>query len=165
MPNTSIFQTLLVTWQPLQAEGGDNHGSPAFFRGLAEICKNHDISLMMDEVLHHYHHQHHPPHHPDHPYHPHPPDHSGANRGWSHREDVVPRALRHRGRRRLLLQEDGVRRCVPQHGAQVLPGSSFRNWNYFKPSWIYLQAPTSWQNPEHLGWRSTQNHHSWTGRK
>ena len=54
MSNRSIFETLLATWQPLQAEGGDNHGSPAFFRGLAEICKNHDISLMMDEVLHHY---------------------------------------------------------------------------------------------------------------
>lgn len=39
-----------VISEPIQAEGGDNHGSPAFFRGLAEICKNHDISLMMDEV-------------------------------------------------------------------------------------------------------------------
>ena len=39
-----------VISEPIQAEGGDNHGSPAFFRGLADICKKHDISLMMDEV-------------------------------------------------------------------------------------------------------------------
>merc|ERR1712212_1410235 len=39
-----------VISEPIQAEGGDNHGSPAFFRGLADICKRHDISLMMDEV-------------------------------------------------------------------------------------------------------------------
>lgn len=39
-----------VISEPIQAEGGDNHGSPEFFRGLAAICKEHDISLMMDEV-------------------------------------------------------------------------------------------------------------------
>jgi len=39
-----------VISEPIQAEGGDNHASPAFFRGLAAICKQHDISLMMDEV-------------------------------------------------------------------------------------------------------------------
>lgn len=39
-----------VISEPIQAEGGDNHASPAFFRGLANICKQHDISLMMDEV-------------------------------------------------------------------------------------------------------------------
>merc|ERR1719222_1819277 len=32
-----------VISEPIQAEGGDNHGSPAFFRGLADICKRHDI--------------------------------------------------------------------------------------------------------------------------
>jgi len=39
-----------VITEPIQAEGGDNHASPAFFKALAEICKKHDISLMMDEV-------------------------------------------------------------------------------------------------------------------
>jgi 4-aminobutyrate aminotransferase/(S)-3-amino-2-methylpropionate transaminase len=39
-----------VITEPIQAEGGDNHSSPAFFRGLADICRKHDISLMMDEV-------------------------------------------------------------------------------------------------------------------
>ena len=36
--------------EPIQSEGGDNHGSPAFFQGLAAIGKKYDISLMMDEV-------------------------------------------------------------------------------------------------------------------
>ena len=36
--------------EPIQSEGGDNHGSPHFFQGLAAICKKYDISLMMDEV-------------------------------------------------------------------------------------------------------------------
>jgi len=39
-----------VISEPIQAEGGDNHASPAFFQGLAKICKKNDISLMMDEV-------------------------------------------------------------------------------------------------------------------
>merc|ERR1711970_13694 len=36
--------------EPIQAEGGDNHGSDSFFQGVAAICKKNDISLMMDEV-------------------------------------------------------------------------------------------------------------------
>jgi len=36
--------------EPIQAEGGDNHGSPEFFRGIKEICTRRGISLMMDEV-------------------------------------------------------------------------------------------------------------------
>ena len=28
-----------VIVEPIQAEGGDNHASPAFFRGVQEICK------------------------------------------------------------------------------------------------------------------------------
>ena len=39
-----------VISEPIQAEGGDNHASAEFFRGLAEICARRDISLMMDEV-------------------------------------------------------------------------------------------------------------------
>jgi len=36
--------------EPIQSEGGDNHGSAYFFQGLKKICQKHDISLMMDEV-------------------------------------------------------------------------------------------------------------------
>ena len=36
--------------EPIQSEGGDNHGSSKFFQGLAAIGKKYDISLMMDEV-------------------------------------------------------------------------------------------------------------------
>merc|ERR1712002_196748 len=36
--------------EPIQAEGGDNHGSAYFFQGLEKIAKKWDISLMMDEV-------------------------------------------------------------------------------------------------------------------
>lgn len=32
------------------AEGGDNHASPAFFRGLQEITKKHNVSFIVDEV-------------------------------------------------------------------------------------------------------------------
>merc|ERR1712080_120151 len=39
-----------VICEPIQAEGGDNHASPAFFQALREICNKYDISLMMDEV-------------------------------------------------------------------------------------------------------------------
>merc|ERR1712128_318214 len=39
-----------VISEPIQAEGGDNHASDSFFRGVAAICKKNDISLMMDEV-------------------------------------------------------------------------------------------------------------------
>jgi len=36
--------------EPIQAEGGDNHASAAFFQGLEEIARRRDVSLMMDEV-------------------------------------------------------------------------------------------------------------------
>jgi len=36
--------------EPIQAEGGDNHGSPEFFQGLEKIARKWDVSLMMDEV-------------------------------------------------------------------------------------------------------------------
>ncbi|KAK7534010.1 aminotransferase class-III-domain-containing protein [Phyllosticta citribraziliensis] len=36
--------------EPVQSEGGDNHASPAFFRGLREITKKHDILMIVDEV-------------------------------------------------------------------------------------------------------------------
>jgi len=39
-----------VVVEPVQSEGGDNHASPAFFRGLREITRKHDILLIVDEV-------------------------------------------------------------------------------------------------------------------
>lgn len=39
-----------VLVEPIQAEGGDNHGSPAFFRGLREVTKKHGVVFIVDEV-------------------------------------------------------------------------------------------------------------------
>jgi 4-aminobutyrate aminotransferase/(S)-3-amino-2-methylpropionate transaminase len=36
--------------EPIQSEGGDNHASPAFFNGLREITRKHDILMIVDEV-------------------------------------------------------------------------------------------------------------------
>ncbi|KAK0673961.1 putative 4-aminobutyrate aminotransferase [Cercophora samala] len=39
-----------VVVEPIQSEGGDNHASPAFFRGLREITKKNNVLLIVDEV-------------------------------------------------------------------------------------------------------------------
>lgn len=39
-----------VVVEPIQSEGGDNHASPAFFRGLREITRRHNVLLIVDEV-------------------------------------------------------------------------------------------------------------------
>lgn len=39
-----------VIIEPIQSEGGDNHASPSFFRGLREITSRHNILLIVDEV-------------------------------------------------------------------------------------------------------------------
>lgn len=39
-----------VVVEPIQSEGGDNHASPAFFQGLRDITKKHDILFIVDEV-------------------------------------------------------------------------------------------------------------------
>ncbi|KAF9312551.1 hypothetical protein BG003_006168 [Podila horticola] len=36
--------------EPIQSEGGDNHASPAFFQGLRDLTKKHDILMIVDEV-------------------------------------------------------------------------------------------------------------------
>uniref|UniRef100_F1L311 (S)-3-amino-2-methylpropionate transaminase n=1 Tax=Ascaris suum TaxID=6253 RepID=F1L311_ASCSU len=36
--------------EPIQSEGGDHHGSPAFFQGLRDITKKHGIVFIVDEV-------------------------------------------------------------------------------------------------------------------
>ncbi|EOA86054.1 uncharacterized protein SETTUDRAFT_169421 [Exserohilum turcica Et28A] len=39
-----------VVVEPVQSEGGDNHATPFFFRGLRAITKKHDVLLIVDEV-------------------------------------------------------------------------------------------------------------------
>lgn len=39
-----------VIIEPIQAEGGDHHGSANFFRGLRKICTQHNIGMICDEV-------------------------------------------------------------------------------------------------------------------
>jgi 4-aminobutyrate aminotransferase/(S)-3-amino-2-methylpropionate transaminase len=39
-----------VVVEPIQSEGGDNHASPAFFQGLREVTRKHDVLLIVDEV-------------------------------------------------------------------------------------------------------------------
>lgn len=36
--------------EPIQAEGGDHHGSPDFFKGLRKICTQHNVAFICDEV-------------------------------------------------------------------------------------------------------------------
>ena len=36
--------------EPIQSEGGDNHASPAFFRGLREITRRNNVLMIVDEV-------------------------------------------------------------------------------------------------------------------
>eukprot|EP00922_Rhytidocystis_sp_ex-Travisia-forbesii_P065390 GHVS01097167.1.p1 GENE.GHVS01097167.1~~GHVS01097167.1.p1 ORF type:complete len:502 (+),score=55.68 GHVS01097167.1:153-1658(+) len=36
--------------EPIQAEGGDNHASPGFFRSLRDIAKKHLVTFIVDEV-------------------------------------------------------------------------------------------------------------------
>jgi 4-aminobutyrate aminotransferase/(S)-3-amino-2-methylpropionate transaminase len=39
-----------VVVEPVQSEGGDNHATPFFFRGLQDLTKKHDILFIVDEV-------------------------------------------------------------------------------------------------------------------
>jgi 4-aminobutyrate aminotransferase / (S)-3-amino-2-methylpropionate transaminase len=39
-----------VIVEPIQSEGGDNHASPSFFRGLRDITKQLGVLLIADEV-------------------------------------------------------------------------------------------------------------------
>lgn len=36
--------------EPVQSEGGDNHASPEFFKGLRQLTRKHDILMIVDEV-------------------------------------------------------------------------------------------------------------------
>ncbi|KAF2182725.1 4-aminobutyrate aminotransferas-like protein [Zopfia rhizophila CBS 207.26] len=39
-----------IVIEPIQSEGGDNHASPNFFRGLRELTKKHNVLFIVDEV-------------------------------------------------------------------------------------------------------------------
>jgi len=39
-----------VIIEPVQSEGGDNHASPEFFRGLRAVTKKHKVLFIVDEV-------------------------------------------------------------------------------------------------------------------
>ncbi|KAK1756026.1 4-aminobutyrate aminotransferase [Echria macrotheca] len=39
-----------VIVEPIQSEGGDNHASPEFFRGLRAVTRKHNVLLIVDEV-------------------------------------------------------------------------------------------------------------------
>jgi 4-aminobutyrate aminotransferase/(S)-3-amino-2-methylpropionate transaminase len=39
-----------IVIEPIQCEGGDNHPSPEFMRGLQAITKKWDVGLLIDEV-------------------------------------------------------------------------------------------------------------------
>lgn len=36
--------------EPIQAEGGDHHGSPNFFQGVRKLCTKHNVAFICDEV-------------------------------------------------------------------------------------------------------------------
>lgn len=36
--------------EPIQGEGGDNHGSSEFFKGLRKITSDNHVALIVDEV-------------------------------------------------------------------------------------------------------------------
>lgn len=37
--------------EPIQGEGGDNHGSEHFFRGLRKLTKDSGVAFIVDEVI------------------------------------------------------------------------------------------------------------------
>jgi len=39
-----------IVIEPVQSEGGDNHATPNFFRGLRALTKKHNILMIVDEV-------------------------------------------------------------------------------------------------------------------
>jgi 4-aminobutyrate aminotransferase / (S)-3-amino-2-methylpropionate transaminase len=39
-----------IVVEPIQAEGGDNEGSPEFFQGLQKVARKNGASFLIDEV-------------------------------------------------------------------------------------------------------------------
>ncbi|MES2996715.1 MAG: acetylornithine transaminase [Verrucomicrobiota bacterium] len=48
--NGILPETAAVLLEPVQGEGGVNMATPAFLRAVADVCKQHDLLLMFDEV-------------------------------------------------------------------------------------------------------------------
>lgn len=44
------FPVVAIIVEPIQSEGGDNHASPAFFQGLRDLTKQHNVAMIIDEV-------------------------------------------------------------------------------------------------------------------
>lgn len=42
--------TVAIMLEPIQGEGGVNESTPEFLKGVSELCKQHDLLLMLDEV-------------------------------------------------------------------------------------------------------------------
>jgi 4-aminobutyrate aminotransferase / (S)-3-amino-2-methylpropionate transaminase len=47
---TYKYPVAAVIIEPVQSEGGDNHASPEFFKGLRKITKENDVLFIVDEV-------------------------------------------------------------------------------------------------------------------
>jgi acetylornithine/succinyldiaminopimelate/putrescine aminotransferase len=47
---TITKKTIAILVEPVQGEGGINIASPAFLRGLADLCRKHDLLLILDEI-------------------------------------------------------------------------------------------------------------------
>ena len=43
-------ETVAIILEPIQGEGGVNVATPEFLRGVAELCKKHELLLLLDEV-------------------------------------------------------------------------------------------------------------------
>lgn len=43
-------ETAAILLEPIQGEGGVNVATPEFLRGVAQLCKKHDLLLLLDEV-------------------------------------------------------------------------------------------------------------------
>lgn len=42
--------TVGIMLEPIQGEGGVNEVTPAFLKGVADLCEQHDLLLMLDEI-------------------------------------------------------------------------------------------------------------------
>lgn len=43
-------KVVAVIIEPVQSEGGDNHATPSFFRGLRALTRKHNVLMIVDEV-------------------------------------------------------------------------------------------------------------------
>ena len=50
LENSIRPETAAILLEPIQGEGGVNPATPEFLRAVAELCKKHDLLLLLDEV-------------------------------------------------------------------------------------------------------------------